>query len=99
MVVGLLELEFHLPQSTSLKEKRMVVKSLIAQLQNRFKVSVAEVGYHDLWQRTLIGVSCVATDAHHLYKVLDNARKWGEGISGGEIIRSEVHLFAPGDDI
>lgn len=98
MVVGVLEIELHLPQSTSLKEKRMVVKGLIAQLQRRFKVAAAEVEYQDLWQRALIGISYVAQDQHQVSKVLSNALRWGEGVSGGEVVRSELHFFAPGDD-
>lgn len=35
----------------SLKEKRSVVKSLKDRLHDRFNVSVAETGHHDLWQR------------------------------------------------
>ena len=95
MVVGLLEIEMHLPQCTSLKEKRMVVKSLIAQLQQRFKVAAAEVDYQDRRQRALIGVSYVSTDGNQVVKVLNHALRWGEGKSGGEVIRSDLHLFGP----
>ncbi len=43
----------------SLKEKRMVVKSLTAQLQNRFHVSAAETGEQDTHQIIVIGAAAV----------------------------------------
>ena len=62
MLVGIMRIRLHLPFSLSLKEKRSPLKSLIANLQNRFKCSVAEVDDHDLHQVTTIGISFVATD-------------------------------------
>jgi len=56
MVIGVMTLEFHLPSCQSLKSKRYVVKSLKVRLFNKFNVSVAEVDFHDLWQRTKIAV-------------------------------------------
>ncbi len=43
----------------SLKEKRMIVQSLIAQLQNRFHVSAAEIGSQDAHQVIEIGVAAI----------------------------------------
>ena len=47
----------------SLKEKRMIVKSLIAKLQNRFHVSAAEIDEQDTHQIIVIGVAAVVP--HH----------------------------------
>ena len=43
----------------SLKEKRMIVKSLTAQLQNKFHVSAAEIGEQDTHQIIVIGVAAI----------------------------------------
>ena len=43
----------------SLKEKRMIVRSLIAQLQNRFHVSAAEIDEQDTHQIIIIGVAAI----------------------------------------
>ena len=43
----------------SLKEKRMVVKSLIAKLQNKFHVSAAEIDEQDTHQIIVIGVAAI----------------------------------------
>ena len=40
----------------SLKEKRMIVKSIIGKLQNKFNVSIREVENQDLYQRISIGI-------------------------------------------
>ena len=50
MTVGLCRVQLHLPENHSLKGKRQVIKSLIARIQNRFNVSVAEIDEHDRWQ-------------------------------------------------
>jgi uncharacterized protein YlxP (DUF503 family) len=43
----------------SLKEKRMIVKSLTAKLQNRFHVSAAEIDEQDTQQIIVIGVAAI----------------------------------------
>jgi uncharacterized protein len=58
--VGLLE--FHIPHSQSLKDKRAVVKSLKDRLTERSRVSVIECGPQDLWQRGSLGVCVVARE-------------------------------------
>ena len=47
------------PWVHSLKEKRMIVKSLIAKLQNRFHVSAAEIDEQDAHQFIQIGAVCI----------------------------------------
>jgi uncharacterized protein YlxP (DUF503 family) len=51
MIVGLLTLELYLFEAQSLKEKRIIIKSLKDRIKNKFNVSVAEVDANDLWQR------------------------------------------------
>lgn len=60
MIAALVEVELHVPAATSLKEKRGVVKRVVARLRNDLHVSVAEIGYQDLWQRALLGVAIAA---------------------------------------
>ncbi|MGI2335670.1 MAG: DUF503 domain-containing protein [Dehalogenimonas sp.] len=73
MNVGILEFSVRLPESHSLKEKRKVIKSLVAQLNNRFNVSAAEVDDQDLWQTATIGVACLSNDKRHTNEVLNKA--------------------------
>ncbi|MBP1925552.1 uncharacterized protein YlxP (DUF503 family) [Sedimentibacter acidaminivorans] len=60
MIVGTCQIELIIFESNSLKEKRHVIKSIIERIKARFNVSVAEVDYLDLWNRSLIGVSVVS---------------------------------------
>ena len=63
--------QLHLPTSDSLKDKRQVVKSLIARLSAQFGVSVAEVGQLEARQNAEIGVAHVSNEAHHAERVLE----------------------------
>ena len=66
-------MKIHIPGSRSLKDKRGVVKSLLMRLQKQFNISTAEVGDHDLWQMTTIGLACVSNHADHVYEVISAA--------------------------
>jgi uncharacterized protein YlxP (DUF503 family) len=70
-VVGLLTAELRIDGSNSLKDKRQVLKSVIAHLRKEFNVSVAEVDSHDVWRRATIAVAMVATDGRYVNVVLD----------------------------
>jgi uncharacterized protein YlxP (DUF503 family) len=54
--------EIHIPHAQSLKEKRMVVKSLRDKLRNRFEMSVSEVALQDLHQRARMALAFIAHD-------------------------------------
>ena len=74
--VGILSVELHFPESRSLKDKRMHLRSLKAQLQNRVGASVAEVDHHDTWQRARVTLSCVAREYSEAVRLLDEADRW-----------------------
>ena len=77
--VGILSAELHFPEAGSLKGKRKFVKSVKAQLQNRFGASVAEVDHHELWQRERITLSCVARDYKGADALLADAERYLNG--------------------
>ena len=62
MLVCVVLLELHIEYAQSLKEKRMVVKSLKDKLRNRFEMSVNEVGFQDLHQRARLAASFIADE-------------------------------------
>ncbi|SEQ87156.1 MULTISPECIES: DUF503 domain-containing protein [Micrococcaceae] len=70
MWIGWIEFDILLGDVQSLKEKRSVVRPLIAEVKRRFDVSVAEVGDHDQYRRTRLGAGLVAADRAHLVEVL-----------------------------
>jgi uncharacterized protein YlxP (DUF503 family) len=77
--VGILSVELHFPEAGSLKGKRKYVKSAKAQLQNRFGASVAEVDFHELWQRSRLTLSCVAREEREAVRLLDEAERYLHG--------------------
>ncbi|MBT2531178.1 DUF503 domain-containing protein [Arthrobacter sp. ISL-48] len=70
MWVGWIEFDILLGDVQSLKEKRSVIRPLLAELKRRFEVSVAEVGDHDQHRRSQVGAGLVAADRAHLVEVL-----------------------------
>ncbi|MES4908715.1 MULTISPECIES: DUF503 domain-containing protein [unclassified Streptomyces] len=76
MYVGTLSFDLLLGDVRSLKEKRSVVRPIVAELHRRYAVSVAEVGNQDLYRRVEIGLAAVSGDASHLTDVLDRCERW-----------------------
>jgi uncharacterized protein YlxP (DUF503 family) len=62
MIVAVVLFELHIPHAQSLKDKRMVVRSVRDKLRHHFDVSVKEVALHDLHQRARFAISAVALD-------------------------------------
>jgi uncharacterized protein YlxP (DUF503 family) len=77
--IGILSVELHFPESRSLKDKRMHLRSLKAQLQNRVGASIAEVDHHDVWQRARVTLACVAREYGEAERLLDEADRWLNG--------------------
>ena len=69
--VLLLVVDCHIPHSRSLKQKRAVIKSLIDRLRARFNASVAETGFLDEWQRSVVSVSLVSNNRRYLQQQSD----------------------------
>ena len=74
MVIGISVFELHLPHARSLKQKRKVVRSLIDRIHRRFRVSIAETGYHDKHQRSEIAIAAVARSADDGQRMFESIR-------------------------
>jgi len=55
-------IELLLPHCSSLKEKRKIIQSIISRIRKRFNISISEIKYHDLWQRTIIGFTAIGSN-------------------------------------
>lgn len=75
----------HAPWVHSLKEKRMVVKSLIAQLQNRFHVSAAELDEQDTHQIIVIGVAAIVPHNAIADSLMEKISQFVESASEAEV--------------
>jgi hypothetical protein len=73
--IGCLEFDLLLGDVRSLKQKRSVIRPVIAELRRKFNVSVAETGSHDLHRRAGIGVAIASADRTHAVDVLDAAER------------------------
>lgn len=94
MTIGALIVRLRLPENHSLKGKRKVLKSITAQVSNRFNVSVAEVDDQDLWQLATLGVSCVSNDSRHANEILSRVVDFIDAIRGdAEILDYEIEIL------
>lgn len=75
MWIGWIEFDLLLGDVHSLKEKRSIVRPIVAELRRRFQLSVAEVDSHDLHRRAAIGVAVVAADSAHAGRMLDEVER------------------------
>ena len=78
MVVGLCTIDIQVPDSASLKQKRHVVKSVIARVGQSFNVSIAEVDHQDSWQLATLAVACVSADARYAQGLLERVVRYIE---------------------
>lgn len=88
MRVGLLVLDVFVPGSTSLKDKRRVMRSLIDRARQRLNVSVSEIDNQDKLGRGTVAFVAVATSDSGVDRILEDVRNLAESIVPGGI--SEV---------
>jgi uncharacterized protein len=86
MHVGALRIELRIRGMRSLKEKRHVIKTIIADIGRAHSVAVAEVDYQDLWQRSDIGVAVVSGSPGHVERILATVERDLERRSDIEIL-------------
>ncbi len=70
MNIGVCKISLRIPENSSLKGKRQILKSITSRIRNKFNVSVAEVGDNELWQLAAIGVCHISNDGRHTNEVL-----------------------------
>ena len=71
MVIGVCTLELQVPDSESLKQKRQVIRSLMARLRQQYNVALAEVDHQDSWQLATVAVACVSTSAGYAHGLME----------------------------
>ena len=94
MHVSVCQIELRLPENQSLKGKRHVLKSIVAQVGSRFNVSVAEVDDQDLWQLVTLGICCVSNDKRHANEVLSKVAAYVDnGRFEIEVLGYEIEII------
>lgn len=93
MIVGVGLITFRLHECHSLKEKRRIVKAVIAQLRNHFNASVAEVADNDVHQRAVVGFALVGNDQGLVNSKIDKMFNLAEELGLAEIVDTEMELI------
>ena len=93
MTIGILNLVIFIPDSNSLKAKRMVLHSLKARLRNSFNVAVTQIDDEDKWQKTTLAVVGVERDRNNMNSTLSKAVNFIEKFNGIELIDYEMELI------
>ena len=86
MKIAVLSFRLYAPWVHSLKEKRMIVRSMIAKLQNRFHVSVAEIEEQDTHQIIVIGVAAIVPHQAMADSLMDEISRFVEENTEAEIL-------------
>ena len=98
MWIGWLEFDLLLGDVHSLKQKRSVVRPLVAELKRRLSVSAAETGSLDLHRRAGVGMAVVAADRAHVVEVLDAAERLVTARPEFELLSVKRRLNRSDDD-
>ena len=95
MYVATAHVTLRLFDSASLKDKRQVVRSILARARNHFEVSAAEVGSQDIWNLAELGFACVSGDSGHARDVLDEViRSIGDSRPDVEITQADTDVIS-----
>ena len=92
MRIAVMSFRLHAPWVHSLKEKRMIVKSILARLQNRFHVSAAEIDEQDTHQIIVIGVAAIIPNNAVADNLMDEISQFIEENCGAQILDEEREI-------
>ena len=78
MVIGVCTIDLDIPMSTSLKDKRQVIRSVTARLRKEFNVAISEVERQDARQTTVLAMVSVSNDRDYVHGLLTRVIQWIE---------------------
>lgn len=93
MFIAAVRLELSIPHANSLKEKRMLISSLMDRVRHRFGAAVAEVGEQDIWQRSVVGIALVSGEAGHVRDMAHKVTGFVESHWAGEVCAVDVEIL------
>ncbi len=93
MIIGVLTIEFHFPHARSLKDKRRVLHGFKESLKGRHNVAVAELDHQDKWQRALVGVVTLNSQAGVVGGVLQRILADASGLEGAVVAHHELRYL------
>ena len=93
MFVGVCTVYLTAEWVTSLKEKRMVVKSIIEKSKHKFNISIAEVDRQDVHRSIVIGFACVSNESAHVDKMMNTVIDYIENNTDAVVDRVETEIL------
>ena len=71
MVLGILQVKIHFPDPQSLKEKRMILKSVVTRFRQKFNAGIAELDGMDQWQMSVVAAACIGREKKEVDRTLN----------------------------
>ncbi|APC78688.1 TPA: DUF503 domain-containing protein [Clostridium botulinum] len=93
MIIGTAKIHLYANWIHSLKEKRMIVKSVISKTKNKFNVSIAEVEMQDVHQSIVIGIACVSNSTKQADSIIQNVVNYIEGNTEAIVQNIETEII------
>ena len=97
MIVGVCRLTLLAPESQSLKDKRMVLRSIKDRTRLKFNVAIAEVGSQDDWQEAVLGFAVVANDKRFVQEMVAKIVNFIDGLAIAKIVDEEKDVIQYGE--
>lgn len=94
MTVGIARLTIFIPDSRSLKQKRMVLRRVKDRARQKFNCAIAEVEDNDVWQRGVLGVSLVGNERRFVESALDEVVRFICGEAEVTNVEREIQTFS-----
>ncbi len=92
MVVGIGIIDLMVHESSSLKTKRRVVKSILGRVRSKFDLSIAEVGDQDKWQKSRLGFAVVSNEGGHAHRMLETVIGFVEKLHLAEVVNADIEI-------
>lgn len=91
--VGVLKIDFHISDSSSLKEKRAVLRHIKDRVRRDFNVSISEVNNHEKWQLATLAVVSVSNDKKHVDATLNKIKNFFEKNRNIVIVDYQIEMI------
>ncbi len=91
--IGICDVDLHIENCHSLKDRRKIVLSLKDKIKNRFNVSICEFGDLSLWQRSQLGIITCSNEKSMVESTLQEALKFITNFPSVIILNSETRII------
>jgi uncharacterized protein YlxP (DUF503 family) len=93
VIIGTAKVQLSANWVHSLKEKRMIVKSIVDKVKHKFNVSIAEVENQDYHQTITIGLACVSNDSKHANSVVQEVVSYIEDNTEASVEYIDIEIL------